>query len=49
LHYGDVIANKQVTLNPSIVKTENAIGFTNEVCFAEAIKLIVDINYHIKL
>lgn len=41
LNYGNVISVKQVSLNPSVTKTENAIGFTNEVSFADAINIIV--------
>ena len=41
LNYGTFIPSKQVSLNPSVAKTEVAIGFINEVSFAEAIKLII--------
>jgi nucleoside-diphosphate-sugar epimerase len=41
LNYGTFIPAKQVSLNPSVAKTEVAIGFINEVSFAEAIKLII--------
>ncbi|MGB4415278.1 MAG: NAD(P)-dependent oxidoreductase [Paludibacter sp.] len=42
LHYGKNLSANQVSLNPSVIKTENAIGFTNEVSFAEAIKIIAN-------
>lgn len=42
LKYGNVVPVNQVSLNPSVIKTENAIGFTNEVSFAEAIKIIAN-------
>jgi UDP-glucose 4-epimerase len=48
-HYGSVIQVKQVSLNPSVTKTENAIKFTNETSFANAIKLIASKNYNIQL
>ena len=41
LNYGSFIPSKRVSLNPSVAKTEVAIGFINEVSFAEAIKLII--------
>jgi len=41
LNYGTFIPSKQVSLNPSVAKTEVAIGFINEVSFAEAIKLVI--------
>jgi nucleoside-diphosphate-sugar epimerase len=41
LRYGTFMPSKQVSLNPSVVKTEVAIGFINEISFAEAIKLII--------
>ncbi len=47
LHYGTVIPVKPVTLSPSIAKTENAIGFTKEISFADAIKKMVSANYNI--
>ncbi|NEW84830.1 MAG: NAD(P)-dependent oxidoreductase [Mariniphaga sp.] len=49
LHYGSIVPAKQVSLNPSVTKTENAIRFTNEISFADAIKLIVRNNYNIQL
>lgn len=49
MQYGSVIPSKQVSLNPSVAKTENAIGFITEVSFAEAIKIIVKTNYNIQL
>ena len=49
LKYGNVLQVNQVSLNPSVTKTETAIGFINEVSFAEAIKIIVNKNYDIKL
>ncbi len=42
LKYGNVVPVNQVSLNPSVKKTENAIGFTNEILFAEAIKIIAN-------
>lgn len=41
LNFGNIVVDKPVSLNPSIIKTENAIGFINEVSFADAIKIIV--------
>lgn len=49
LLYGSIIPEKMISLNPSIEKTEKAIGSINEVSFAEAIKQIVSINYGINL
>jgi UDP-glucose 4-epimerase len=49
LHYGSVIPAKQVSLNPSVAKTERAIKFINEVSFAEAIKIITKTNYSIQI
>lgn len=49
LLYGSIIPEKMILLNPSIEKTEKAIGSINEVSFAEAIKQIVSINYGINL
>jgi UDP-glucose 4-epimerase len=40
LKYGKVLTENQVSLSPSVIKTEKAIGFINEVSFAEAIKYI---------
>lgn len=42
LNYGSFIPSKQVSLNPSVTKTEEAIGFISEVSFAEALKLIIN-------
>lgn len=42
LNYGNVISAKHVSLHPSVTKTENAIGFTNEVSFADAINYIAN-------
>jgi len=42
LKYGNFISVNQISLNPSVSKTDNAIGFTNEVSFAEAIKIIAN-------
>lgn len=42
LKYGNVVPLNQVSLNPSVTKTENTIRFTNEVLFAEAIKIIAN-------
>lgn len=41
LHYGCFIPAKQVSLNPSVEKTDKAIGFINDVSFDDAIKIIV--------
>jgi nucleoside-diphosphate-sugar epimerase len=41
LNYGTHIPSKQVSLNPSVAKTEGTIGFISEVSFAEAIRLII--------
>lgn len=41
LNYGTFIPTKQVSLNPSVAKTEVAIGFINEVSFDEALKIII--------
>lgn len=49
LQYGSFIPSKQVSLNPSVAKTEKAIKFITEVSFAEAIKIIVKTNYNIQL
>ena len=49
LKYGNVVSVHQVSLNPSVTKTEKAIGFINEVSFADAIKIIVSKNYDIML
>ena len=48
LNYGNFHSPTQVSLNPSVVKTENTIGFINEFSFAEAIKIILNRNYNIK-
>lgn len=45
LIYGSIIPEKMISLNPSIEKTEKAIGSINEVTFADAIRLIVSRNY----
>jgi len=42
LKYGKVLISNQVSLNPSVDKTENTIGFINEITFAEAIKIIAN-------
>lgn len=49
LLYGSIIPEKIVSLNPSIEKTEKAIGPIDEVSFADAIKQIALINYGISL
>ncbi len=49
LMYGYIHSAKQVSLNPSVAKTERAIGFTNEISFSEAIKIIINRNYNIKI
>ncbi len=41
LNYGTFGPAKKVSLNPSIAKTELAIGFINKVSFAEALKLMI--------
>ena len=47
LLYGSIIPEKIISLNPSVEKTEKAIGSINEASFAHAIKQIVSINYGI--
>lgn len=48
LHYGNIIPDRKVTLNPSITKTKNAIGAIDEIAFAEAIKLIAHKNKNVQ-
>ncbi|MBE0651545.1 MAG: NAD(P)-dependent oxidoreductase [Bacteroidales bacterium] len=45
LIYGSLIPEKLVSLNPSTAKTAKAIGFINEVSFANGVKIIVSENY----
>ncbi len=40
LKYGSIKPSKVVSLNPSVNKTERIIGFTNEINFMDAIKII---------
>ena len=49
LLYGSLVPAKQVSLNPSVQKTEKAIGFISEVSFGDAIKRITNKNYNIEL
>ena len=49
IHYGSFIPPRQVSLNPSVLKTERAIGFTNQIHFADALKIIINKKYNIQL
>ncbi len=49
LIYGGISQTRNVSLNPSVRKTEEAIGFINETSFGDAIRKIVEKNYKIKL
>jgi nucleoside-diphosphate-sugar epimerase len=49
LLFGSKIPDKTITINPSLEKTEKAIGPINEIPFAEAIKHIVSVNYSINI
>lgn len=49
LKYGCVIPAKQVSLNPSVSKTEKTLGFISEFNFGMAIRMIAKINYNIEL